>query len=96
MISFVGNLHPYQVYIRTRQVRFTGVHQIPTTSKRSDFHEKYLAAQPQLEGGSQVLEAGLVIFLIFIKKIKKIDFFDYNRFFFYYNQDFDFFYQGGF
>ena len=24
--------------------------------------------------------SGLVIFLIFIKKIKKIDFFDYNRF----------------
>ena len=56
MISFVGNLHPYQVYIRTRQVRFTGVHQIPTSSKGSDFYEKYLVAQPQLEGRSQVLE----------------------------------------
>ena len=50
MISFVGIFHPYQAYIRTRLVRFTGVHQIPTGCKRSDFHEKYLAAQPQLEG----------------------------------------------
>ena len=59
MISFVGIFHPYQAYIRTRQIRFTGVHQIPTSSKRSDFHEKYLAAQPQLEGSSQVLEGWL-------------------------------------
>ena len=50
MISFVGIFHPYQAYIRTRLVRFIGVHQIPTDCKRSDFHEKYLAAQPQLEG----------------------------------------------
>ena len=59
MISFVGVFHPYQAYIRTRLVRFTGVHQIPTGSKRSDFHEKYLVAQPQLEGRSQVLEGWL-------------------------------------